>query len=144
MPLAKSLQNFSNMFAFDLFAFTPNILFNGKPKHKSCLGIIVTYVNIAITLLAFFFFGQELVLRENPNLIITENRLELNTPVEIDFNKEGSLQLAFGIFDTDQLIAYDKTYFNITGEKRSYYYKEKGFWQKAIKFFEISTCSLEY
>ena len=144
MTFLNSFRRLSETLSFDLFAFTPSLLFNGKTSHKSCLGVAATYFHLAITIFAFFLFGQELILRENPNVIISESRLELNTLNELNFNSPESLELAFGIFDTDQLIAYDRTIFNITGEKRSYYYKDTGFWEIVKTVFEIDSCSREY
>ena len=133
-----------SVLSIDLFAYLPALTFSNSSRHKTWLGIALSYVTLAVMVLSFIFFGQELIIKENPNFIVAENKVKMDSDHELDFKNREKLQMGFGLFDTDKLIQYDKTYFKIFGEKKSYFFrKEVNYFDVVTVRFEVETCPIE-
>ena len=104
-----------DILSIDFFSYKPNLTYAGKAQFKTRYGIISSYITIIFCIFAIFFFSEEIFLRKNPNLIITEVNYSTEDPAQIRINSD-DLKLAFGMFESDRLIPYYKTYFNVTGQ----------------------------
>lgn len=63
---------FQCFFKLDLFGIRPALYFKGRKKSGTGFGLFLTFLLLIFTILCFFFFGQDLYFRKNPQLRYNE------------------------------------------------------------------------
>ena len=128
----------------DIFAHAPALTFDGKSTHRTFIGCIFTYTVIVLSILATISFSEEMIWKQNPNVIITERTLSVDDKSpKITFTKP-EMSIAFGILEDSTLIEIDPSYFNITADL--VYFGEKdnvGDFEKIHKSIDIISCPYE-
>ena len=56
----------------DLFGLKPKLYFQGRERSGTNFGIFLSGVFVALTILCFFYFGQDLYFKTNPTIIYNE------------------------------------------------------------------------
>ena len=64
---------------FDYFNIPIRLRFNGQDNHNTLLGLILTWMMIGLIIFLFYFFGKQMIEKQQP---------QLNTIERIDSNPE--------------------------------------------------------
>ncbi len=124
----------------DIFSYHPILNYNKKESFKTCLGAVCTYIFIAILVLTTITFSNELINRKNPNLIIWEVNNSIKNSPTISLDPE-NFKIAFGIFEKDRMIPFDRTYFEINAKKQSIYLTESGQFLPRVDNLSFTNCN---
>lgn len=81
MPLSKFKET---LYLFDLFGVRPALYFKGKKKTGTGFGLCLSFLLICFTFICFFFFGQDLYNRTNPQLLYNEEYTPLPEEFVLD------------------------------------------------------------
>jgi hypothetical protein len=83
---------------FDIFGYVPSFHINKKKNYQTVFGGIVSFLIISSILYTIWHFGQEIIYKKKPNLIIT-NYHDAD-PMKIELNDQNFV-LALGLQDQD-------------------------------------------
>lgn len=75
------------LYFFDIFGVRPALYFKNKKKTGTLFGLCLSFLLISFTFVCFFFFGQDLYSRTNPQILYSEEYTPLPQEFVIDPEK---------------------------------------------------------